>query len=92
MLASGPSDSPQERDAGRDQIRDQIVLPAGTHLPLQLRNGVNTGTAKTGDVVYFETTHPISLGNRVVIPVGSFVRGVILTAKRPGRIRLHSSR
>ena len=88
MLASGPSDSPQERDAGRDQI----VLPAGTHLPLQLRNGVNTGTAKTGDVVYFETTHPISLGNRVVIPVGSFVRGVILTAKRPGRIRLHSSR
>src|SRR5262249_28070199 len=55
-------------------------------LPLVLRNGVNTATAKPGDAVYFETMYPISLGNRVVIPMGTFVRGTILTAKRPGRL------
>src|SRR5262249_28515039 len=64
----------------------QIAVPAGTHLPLTLRNGVNTRTAKAGDVVYFQTLYPIALNNRVVIPMGSFVRGEILTVKRPGRI------
>jgi len=65
---------------------EQIVVPAGTHLPLLLRNGVNTRTAKAGDVVYFETMYPISVANRVVIPMGSFVRGQVVSAKRPGRI------
>lgn len=69
------------------EVRDtQIVVPMGTHLPLLLRNGVNTRTAKPGDVVYFETLYPISVNNRVVIPMGSFVRGQIVSAKRPGRI------
>lgn len=63
-----------------------LVVPTGTHLPLVLRNGVNTRTAKAGDAVYFETLYPISLNNRVAIPMGTFVRGQILTAKRPGRI------
>jgi hypothetical protein len=65
---------------------DSIVVPVGTHLPLVLRNGINTRTAKAGDVVYFETMYPISLNNRVVIPMGSFVRGELLSVKRPGRI------
>ena len=65
----------------------QVAVPTGTRLPLMLRNGVNTRTAKAGDSVYFETAYPISQNNRIVIPMGSFVRGQILEAKRPGRIR-----
>ena len=65
----------------------QVAVPTGTRLPLMLRNGVNTRTAKAGDSVYFETAYPISQNNRIVIPMGSFVRGRILEAKRPGRIR-----
>jgi hypothetical protein len=64
-----------------------ITVPAGTHLPLILRNGVNTKSAKAGDAVYFETTYPIGVGNRMAIPVGTFLRGQITEAKRPGRIR-----
>jgi hypothetical protein len=65
----------------------QVAVPTGTRLPLLLRNGINTRTAKAGDSVYFETAYPIARNNRIVIPMGSFVRGQILEAKRPGRIR-----
>lgn len=66
---------------------NQLIVPQGTRLPLLLRNGINTRTAKPGDSVYFETAYPIAVNNRMAIPMGSFVRGEILQAKRPGRIR-----
>src|SRR5712664_377239 len=66
---------------------DQVVVPVGTRLPLLLRNGVNTRTAKQGDSVYFETAYPIAVNNKIAIPIGTFVRGQILEAKRPGRIK-----
>jgi type IV secretion system protein VirB10 len=52
-----------------------------------LRNGINTRTAKIGDSVYFETAYPIAQNNRIVIPMGSFVRGRILESERPGLIK-----
>jgi len=64
-----------------------LTVPAGTRLPLILRNGINTRVAKAGDAVYFETMYPIAANNRIAIPLGTFVRGEILEAKRPGRIR-----
>jgi type IV secretion system protein VirB10 len=66
---------------------DQVVVPLGTRLPLLLRNGINTRTAKPGDSVYFETAYPIAVSNKIAIPMGTFVRGQILEAKRPGRIK-----
>src|SRR6266567_2878414 len=65
----------------------QVAVPTGTRLPLMLRNGISTRSAKAGDSVYFETVYPIAVNNRTVIPMGTFVRGEILEAKRPGRIR-----
>jgi hypothetical protein len=65
----------------------QVAVPAGTRLPLMLRNGINTRSAKTSDSVYFVTVYPIAVNNRTVIPMGTFVRGEILEGKRPGRIR-----
>jgi type IV secretion system protein VirB10 len=65
----------------------QIIVPSGTRMPLVLRNAINTRTAKKGDSVYFETAYPIAANNRIAIPMGTFVRGEILEAKRPGRIR-----
>ena len=56
----------------------QVAVPTGTRLPLVLRNGINTRTAKAGDSVYFETAYPVARNNRIVIPMGSFVRGQIV--------------
>jgi hypothetical protein len=64
-----------------------VVVPAGTRLPLVLRNGINTRTAKTGDSIYFETIYPIAVNNRIVIPIGSFLRGQLLESKRPGFVK-----
>jgi hypothetical protein len=66
---------------------EQLIVTAGTRLPLMLRNGINTRTAKPRDSVYFETAYPIAVNNKMAIPMGSFVRGEILEAKRPGRIK-----
>lgn len=66
---------------------NRITIPAGTRVPLVLRNAVDTRTAKAGDSVYLETIYLIAVNNRMAIPMGTFVRGEILLAKRPGRIR-----
>jgi hypothetical protein len=73
--ASAPAPRASSRRAGGIDVReDQLIVPTGTHLPLVLRNGINTRTAKAGDVVYFETLYPISQDNRVIIPMGSCAR------------------
>lgn len=65
----------------------KIQVPAGTHIPLVLHNGISTRTARTGDPVYFETLFPIMVDGHVVIPAGSYMSGEITEAKRPGRVK-----
>src|SRR5580704_13765506 len=64
-----------------------LVVPAGTKLPLVLHNSITTRNAQPGDPVYLETTFPITLDNRVVVPAGSYVQGNIVDAKRPGKVK-----
>jgi hypothetical protein len=64
-----------------------ITVPTGTRLPLILRNGINTRTAKSGDSIYFETIYPIAVNNRIVIPMGTFLRGQLVDSKRPGFVK-----
>lgn len=64
-----------------------LVVPAGTRLPLILHNSITTRNAQPGDPVYLETTFPITLDNRIVVPAGSYVQGNILDAKRPGKVK-----
>ncbi|HXE75037.1 MAG TPA: hypothetical protein VNN18_05285 [Candidatus Xenobia bacterium] len=66
---------------------ERLVLPTGTRLALILENTINTKTAAPGDPVYFQTIYPIVLNNRVIIPVGSYVRGQVTQVKRPGRVK-----
>lgn len=63
------------------------VVPARTRIPLVLVNSVSTKTSQVGDRVYLQTSFPISSGNRIVIPEGSYVTGTITQIKRPGRIK-----
>ncbi len=63
-----------------------IEVPTGTHIPLVLHNAISTRTARAGDPVYFETSFPVMVNGRVVIPAGSYVSGQVTEAKRPGRV------
>jgi type IV secretion system protein VirB10 len=75
---------PVAPQAGSDE---KITIPAGTRVGVVLQNGISTRSAKAGDSVYLQTSFPITVGNRIVIPVGSYLRGELLEAKRPGRIK-----
>ena len=62
-----------------------FTVPAGTKVLLELRSAINTKSAKAGDGVYLASTFPVVVGNRVLIPAGVYVQGVVDSVERPGR-------
>jgi hypothetical protein len=66
---------------------ERITVPAGTRVGVVLQNGISTRNAKPGDSVYLQTSFPITQTNRIVIPVGSYLRGELLESKRPGKVK-----
>jgi len=63
------------------------IVPAGTKVLLQLRSSVNTKSARAGDGVYLASTFPVVVGNRVLIPAGVFVQGVVDRVVRAGHVK-----
>ena len=63
------------------------TVPAGTKVLLQLRSAVNTKSAKPGDGVYLASTFPVVVGNRVMIPSGVYVQGVVDRVVRAGHVK-----
>src|SRR6267143_3906150 len=78
--------SPPAAAQGAD-ANEKILIPAGTRIGVILENGISTRSAKPGDSVYLQTSFPITQNNRIVIPVGSYLRGELIDSKRPGRIK-----
>src|SRR6266705_1992994 len=66
---------------------EKITVPAGTRVGVVLQNGISTRSAKPGDSIYLQTSFPITQNNRIVIPVGSYLRGELLESKRPGKVK-----
>jgi type IV secretion system protein VirB10 len=63
------------------------TVPAGTKVLLQLRSAINSKSAKPGDGVYLASTFPVVVGNRVMIPAGVYVQGVVDRVERAGRVK-----
>jgi hypothetical protein len=63
------------------------IVPAGTKVLLQLRSSINTRSAHPGDGVYLASTFPVVVGNRVMIPAGVYVQGVVDRVVRAGRMK-----
>lgn len=76
-----PANSPSAAPASK------LVVPAETTIPLTLKNTINSRTAHVGQAIYCETIFPITLGNRIIIPVGSSVKGAVTQIIHPGRIK-----
>jgi hypothetical protein len=81
--------APAPRPAVEKRVgaNDKVIVPAGTRVGVVLENGISTRSAKAGDSLYFRTSFPITQNNRVVIPVGSYLRGELVESKRPGRVK-----
>ena len=62
-------------------------IPQGAHVLLRMENSINTRTAQEGDFVYLRTASPIAAGGQIIVPVGSYVQGVVAHAKKSGRVK-----
>lgn len=60
------------------------TVPAGTRLQLVLTHPVDSNSTPRGDQVFAETTAPVIVGDRVVIPGGTYVQGKVEKLRRRG--------
>lgn len=67
--------------------KPMLTIPAGTRIPLSLKQAISTKTAKDGDPVYAETAFPFVVNERVVVPAGTYVQGKIERAQRGGHVK-----
>lgn len=78
---SGPS------PMAKRNLLDKVVVPKDTTIPLELKSTINSRTAYSGQAIYCVTIFPITVGNRIVIPAGSYVKGEVTQVVRPGRVK-----
>ena len=77
----------KRRQSSQDAPSTELMIPAGTKVPVALKHAISTKGAREGDPIYAETTFPVVLNDRVLIPANTFVQGRISNIKRPGRIK-----
>jgi hypothetical protein len=90
---SVPSDSSASRPVAANPVPapasdpNAITIPAGTKIPLSLKQAISTKNAREGDAVYAETAFPFVVDNRVIVPAGSYIQGRIAHVERAGRVK-----
>ncbi len=81
------SDENVPHETSEPVSRARLIVPAGTRVPVVLKNAVSTKSARVGDSVYGQTSFPIAIDNHMVIPAGTYVQGRIAQVKRAGRVK-----
>ncbi len=85
--AVGAPDNDATSSAPVTPPRRTYTVPAGTKVLLTLRSAVNTKHAKPGDGVYLASAFPVVVGNRVMIPAGVYVQGIVDRVQRAGHVK-----
>jgi type IV secretory pathway VirB10-like protein len=87
-MAVAQSTAPQPDPANpTSDIPKQFAIPAGTEVPVSLKHAISTKNAREGDAVYAETTFPVVVNSRVLVPAGTYVQGKISRSERGGRVK-----
>jgi hypothetical protein len=64
-----------------------LVIPAGSKIPLSLKQAISTKNAREGDSVYAETAFPFVLNERILIPAGTYIQGKIMHTEPAGHAK-----
>ena len=89
-VSEAPATAPPQESASSAPATPQkktYTVPAGTKVLLTLRSSVNTKSAKPGDGVYLASSFPVVVGNKVMIPAGVYVQGVVDRVERAGHVK-----
>lgn len=73
--------------SSKSDSKEQLVIAAGTKVPVALKHAISTKGSREGDAVYAETTFPVVENDRVLIPANTYVQGRISQVKRAGRVK-----
>jgi type IV secretion system protein VirB10 len=87
IAAAQTSPAPNPAAPAVESEKPTLTIPAGTKIPLSLKQAISTKTAKDGDPVYAETAFPYVVNDRVVIPAGTYIQGRIERAQRGGHVK-----
>jgi hypothetical protein len=85
-----PPDAPAATVASNNAT---VAVPAGTRIALILTQPIQTRLIHRGDDIYAQIVSPVTAGNDVVIPAGTFVQGKVDKIERQGgrgQVRLQS--
>jgi hypothetical protein len=78
---------PTLASSNSNAVPNAVTIPAGTKIPIELRNAISTKSSHEGDPVYAKTTFPVVLEERIVIPPGTYMQGRIASIKPAGRVK-----
>jgi hypothetical protein len=81
------SSSASQMSAAPAKDPNATVIPAGSKIPLTLKQAISTKNAREGDPVYAETAFPFVANDRMLIPAGTYIQGKISHTEHPGRSR-----
>src|SRR5260370_34020508 len=87
VAAAQPSLAPNPATPSVESAKPTLTIPAGTRVPLSLKQAISTKTAKDGDPVYAETAFPFVVNDRVVIPAVAYIQGKIERVERGGAVK-----
>jgi len=90
IAAAQTSLAPNPASPSVESAKPTLTIPAGTMVPLSLKQAISTKTAKDGDPVYAETAFPFVVNEQVVIPAGTYIQGRIERAQRGGHVKGHA--
>lgn len=85
--ATKPPQSSPSAPASPSSAQDPntAIIPAGTKIPLLLKQAISTKNAREGDAVYAETAFPFVLNDRILVPAGTYIQGRIMHTEPAGR-------
>jgi type IV secretion system protein VirB10 len=75
------------RMRGPQRTIGEVVIPAGTHIPIALKNTISTKSNREGDPIYAQSTFPVAINDQIIVPVGTYVQGKIISIKPAGHIK-----
>jgi len=66
---------------------DPITIPEGATFALVLETAISSATSRSGDLVVARLAEDVRVGEKVVVPAGSEVRGRVTAAAPSGRVK-----
>ena len=97
-LSSAPSASSSQPDKSSSVSADPTAakveaaedphaatIPAGSKVPLLLKQAISTKNAHEGDPVYAEAAFPFVQNERILIPAGTYIQGRVVHTEQAGR-------